>query len=311
MAEGGKMVLKEKVKLSKDRLRALFAISSRAGESRGPCPDVNDLAAFMDGGLTSKERETIMAHLDACPTCYNEWLAASAALSDKGRAGMELHAYPETAEEKHNPWFGNRSNLIAYGLALAACLILFFWLPVRQQSDLPGVIKTQYQFVLEHTIMPDDSIFLTDFEGRPKGPVLRGYGFVDAARQHSPAAGAFVSGIRNGWGLIQSKADFFDTGTRDEKWDDYYRLGLWYALVTSVCGSGEKMPDSFWDTQKEIIETFERLLSSRVEKESEAVVLTRSLGRIKSLFSQQEKDETRTCRSVRQELEVIIEGIAS
>jgi len=309
------MVLNGKYKVSKDRLRALFAVSSRKREEKGPCPGVNEMAAFMDGGLTTRERDAVMAHLDACPECYNEWLAASTALTEvdqaRNRFGMDPPALPEQAGQKRTRRFGSRGRLIACGAALAASLILVFWFPFNRQEDLKGVIKAQYALVLQQNIMPDQAIFFTDLEGRSNRTVLKGYGFVNTVKGPSPAGSAFLSGIRDGWERIQARSELSEKGPGDGAWDDYYRLGLWYALITSVCGSGEKMPNHFWETQKEIIGTFEEAISSRLEEESEAGVLTRSLGRIKAFLSVPKKDDTRTCRSVRQELEVIIESVAS
>jgi hypothetical protein len=254
------MVLNGKYKVSKDRLRALFAVSSRKREEKGPCPGVNEMAAFMDGGLTTRERDAVMAHLDACPECYNEWLAASAALAEvdqtrdqtRNRTGMEPPALPEQADQKRTRRFGSRGRLIACGAALAASLILVFWFPFNRHPDLKGAINAQYALVLQQNIMPDQAIFFTDLEGRSNRTVLKGYGFVNTAKGPSPAGSAFLSGIRDGWERIQARSEFSEKGPGDGAWDDYYRLGLWYALITSVCGSGEKMPDHFWEAQKEM-----------------------------------------------------------
>lgn len=304
------MVFKGKYRVTKDRLRALFAVSSRTREEKGPCPGVNEMAAFLDGGLTATECEVVMAHLDVCPECYSEWLAISAALPERAQAGMAPPVLPEQAGQKRAGRFGRTGRLIACA-ALAASLLLVLWFPFNRQPDLKGVIKAQYGLVLHENIIPDQAVFFTDLEGLPNRPVLKGYGFVSTARGPSPAGSAFLSGIRDGWESIQARSELSGQGPGGKAWDDYYLLGLWYALITTACGSGEEIPDHFWAAQKEIIGTFEGAMASRLEEESEAAVLTRSLGRIKAFLSGPEMSDARACRSVRQELELIIESAAS
>jgi len=62
-----------------------------AGQSRkdaGPCPDLNLVAAYLEGNLSRCEREGIEAHASSCPACQH-LLALSLRLSDAELPGTE------------------------------------------------------------------------------------------------------------------------------------------------------------------------------------------------------------------------------
>lgn len=50
------------------------ALNSIRNFDSSPCPSENDLAALIDGNISSKERQKLFHHLDRCPECYHQWL---------------------------------------------------------------------------------------------------------------------------------------------------------------------------------------------------------------------------------------------
>jgi anti-sigma factor ChrR (cupin superfamily) len=60
------------------------AIGSVATESEkvGACPSDETLATFLEGKLTGKAHQAMLAHLNHCPSCYYHWLEAASYLDE-------------------------------------------------------------------------------------------------------------------------------------------------------------------------------------------------------------------------------------
>ncbi len=301
------MVSEKKYTLDKDRKRALLALSSQDHSDKGACPSPVELAAFIDGGgVESKDRDAILAHLDVCPKCYNEWLAVSATLSDEGKMSSEDSGLKS---RKTLGWFDRNRTYMTYGMATAASIILVISFFLFTRINAPYMIKEQYQIALSHNISPKESDFLKTL-GEKEGAVLRGYGFADTEKPSSPAAQSFVSGIQTGWKHLHSGKEPENVVIADE-WKDYFWMGRWYALISAVCQSDQKIPENFWEKQHKTIDIFQNKFSSRAEKESEAMIIARSLERMKTLMAPQQIDQRRIRRAIKLELRIVIEGIAA
>lgn len=303
------MGLKEKYTLTKDRLRALFSLSSFSSAEKSLCPSDGELAAFMDGGLAPEEREVILVHLESCPTCYNEWLAASSILSDERKQRHEETEISDSAFKKTLKKSGRNRSYMAFGIALAASLILFILFPVYHHPEISSLIEKQYKTAQTYSISSSEIDFLKDREGN----IVRGYGFIDANRKPGPAAESFMSGMQSGWNLLKndpkSKPEKISPERISNDRKDYYWAGRWYALVTALCQSDQLLSEKFLEDQKKVIETLQSTFSPRVAKENEAMVVTRSLERMMSMVSKDKIDLGRTCRSLQLELEIVVKGL--
>ncbi|MDX1502006.1 MAG: zf-HC2 domain-containing protein [Thermoanaerobaculia bacterium] len=51
------------------------------------CPDLESLAALLDGRLHGAERERVVAHLDSCEACYEVFVESGRALAEEGKEG--------------------------------------------------------------------------------------------------------------------------------------------------------------------------------------------------------------------------------
>ena len=69
-----------------DHLRVMLALSNEDISDPGPCPDLNDMAAFVDGTIEREKNKKIAAHLNACHDCYNDWLMVSSAVAEPAKA---------------------------------------------------------------------------------------------------------------------------------------------------------------------------------------------------------------------------------
>src|SRR6202034_2125502 len=69
--------------------------------STAPCPSLEDLAAFLDGGdeLSAERRREIVEHLAACEECYEVFAGAAASLDE----APEVAAAPPPARGSPAP----------------------------------------------------------------------------------------------------------------------------------------------------------------------------------------------------------------
>ena len=102
------------------------------------CPDLETLAAYLDGRLSARDRECVPKHVAACETCY--FVFAEAA---------QTHPVAEpkgkTAGELGRGWMSNRRVIWSCGagaLATAACISLMVgagWL-TSASSELRALV---------------------------------------------------------------------------------------------------------------------------------------------------------------------------
>jgi len=91
------------------------------------CPDLETLAAYLDGRLTEPERAEIAAHVAGCETCYFVFTeAAQTRAADRARAELDANVAP-AATPLPAAQTSTRSKIswsVAAGLAVAATLII-------------------------------------------------------------------------------------------------------------------------------------------------------------------------------------------
>lgn len=97
------------------------------------CPDLETLAAYLDGQLTDPERARIAAHIADCETCYFVFTETAQVVPAKPQP-VAHDAAPATDPVK---WWKTRKLLwpIAAGLAIAASLIITVGIPLRPGGD--------------------------------------------------------------------------------------------------------------------------------------------------------------------------------
>lgn len=238
-----------------------------AAQRRAPPPTVHpsaeDLAAFSEGRLGSQDRERILAHLDACPDCYCEWLAVGDVL---------LHPDRQPVSQRGRRWLANLLrpgwNAFAWsgiGVALAACLALFSlgW-PWRPETGLSGLVERAYDTA---STMPASRIqeVAAALELPWEGPALV-YGFSTTAKEE--AARAFAAGLWAGRAVLSSgnrqpparlpallsPAQTDPAKARawaDTAWADYALLGRWIVLLQTTCRANVDNP-AFWVEQRSV-----------------------------------------------------------
>jgi hypothetical protein len=86
---------------------ALLGLIATESEKAGACPSDETLATFLEGKLTGKARQAMLAHLNHCPSCYYHWSEAASYLDELEPAA------PRTSAQGRCPAFGNVLRLSA------------------------------------------------------------------------------------------------------------------------------------------------------------------------------------------------------
>lgn len=102
----------------------------------GPCPPLENIAAFIDGKLSGAEREELIVHLNRCDDCYEVFIETVKVMEEMREDSPEK-------DPEDNPI---RSKKIFYYIvpslfAAAAAMALFFIFPASS-PHLPGEKKT-------------------------------------------------------------------------------------------------------------------------------------------------------------------------
>jgi hypothetical protein len=58
----------------KERVIALLGLAATEPPAGTSCPVEETLAQFIEGQLTGRARQAMLAHLNRCPSCYYHWL---------------------------------------------------------------------------------------------------------------------------------------------------------------------------------------------------------------------------------------------
>jgi len=108
----------------------------------GPCPTDEEIAAFLDGTLTAKERAQVVAHLATCKSCYEIFAGAAEFALEAG----ETAAPPDPGTVI--PFPGGRRPAVSrprlwwLGAAAAAVVALGIGIPVYRSLSTPPICGT-------------------------------------------------------------------------------------------------------------------------------------------------------------------------
>jgi hypothetical protein len=95
------------------------------------CPDLEDIAAFLDGTLPAGQRARLTEHLASCESCYEIFAGAARLLEDSREPEAAPAAPPRPFEPRHQPravvplrWWGAAAALAALLAATAGVLVV-------------------------------------------------------------------------------------------------------------------------------------------------------------------------------------------
>jgi hypothetical protein len=257
----------EEERFQKERLRALVALAAQPlATPLDEHPPAEELAAFGEGRLGPADRERVLAHLDACSDCYEEWLAVVNILDARPapvqqdvstppapilqvRRPLPIPDISRSHRWRRRAWIGSGA-----GLALAACLALVVLVPWRTDSGLPALLEGAYD-----TAQAGATPELRQTAARQTLPweaPTRTYGF--SATEATAATRAFATGLWEGRTLLAGAAHStsppaaLSPPTPAAEWADYTLLGRWVILLQTVCKTPQADSPVFWDRQRAI-----------------------------------------------------------
>jgi hypothetical protein len=103
------------------------------------CPDLEEMAAFVDGKLTGEERTEMVRHLDSCATCYEVFVEASKFRAESERAGT-LADFPSPPPRGRGSLFPGR---LGWAAAAALLAVVAFRGPVTDLLSGRGLLTAE------------------------------------------------------------------------------------------------------------------------------------------------------------------------
>jgi len=234
------------------RVIALLGIAVHSSKASA-CPSDEQLAAFISN--TSKQRQTLLAHLNSCPKCYHHWLETASYVQSFQPEKISLLKKLENFLTKA-PALDNWKPLVSVTVtAVLVVAVLLFIIPPKTKIDA--------SYIAVNTQNPDG--FNQIFENLPIETMTLGFDEVES----SPAAQAFTAGIENGQAVLTnstpSPTAYADT--------DEYKLGRWFVLLWTVAQTPQPMPRDFWTQQAAIGSELEARFNKRPADETTKTVL--------------------------------------
>lgn len=154
--------------------------------SAHPAPEA--LASFVDGRLPDEERRAMVAHLDACPDCYEVFAETVRFQGEEEPRGQVLRP-PRLAAKRWPRWAAAAAAMVAVAIAVAVLRME----PWREgMATLPGEgeLMLSSEAVVAALEVPEDGAFAAAlWPSRPSGEIGFGGG--------SPSEGASLwTGVR-------------------------------------------------------------------------------------------------------------------
>jgi len=284
----------EDKEFNRRRKEALIALACREPSEPGPCPSEAELAAFIEGEMEGERREEMLAHLDACPECYDTWLTAGSFVQaeDERQRPERISSITEAVRGRSRRayWISGASLALAAGLAF-----LLLWTPPSDSrlSRLIGQSYDQWSTLKGSGPIAPEVHFLWKSTSQP-------YGF-GGPRPPSELQTAFGAGLssraENLLGekgpvvnLDEMKGRYAQEGKQwpeaweKTEWSPFYLLGQWSALLWTVCRSGAVMPAELWTSQKEICELLRKEIAASKGDPEAVGIIGEALGRVAAIM---------------------------
>ncbi len=273
-----------------DRLAVLAALAVQPRTTLDPCPPPEELAAFSDDRLPPEACARVLAHLDACPDCYREWLAVQRVMAEQPAAAMT----PLTRQApRRRPAIGWRSGI---GIALAAGLLiaLVWWWPLVREPTPAEQVAQAYTTVLQASSgLPVEAIAARRL---PWEDAPAGYGFA-AGGAAELATRAFGAGLWSGRAVLRNRdpqalptlppeltPPVGQGAWEATEWAPYTVLGRWLVLLQVLCASPQEVSAALWKQQQAIDRRLQAAFRERLTNEADAQTVLKALAELAAGF---------------------------
>jgi hypothetical protein len=272
---------------NKECLLALLSLMGKGTLKVNVCPCDELVAAFIEGKLTGKARQAMLAHLNHCPSCYYYWLEAASYLSELEPAAPRTSTASSSIWQRVQPWFTGWKMAIPATIMALVCLVVL--LPPLQNSPSPLDLNKQISAGYA-AVMAQNAGELTQIVPALPLPWEReALGFSES--QPTPPTQAFGAGVWVGrQALLGTEAASLPpllsppAGVHwpETERGDYYALGRWTVLVWALAKAEQSAQD--WRQHQLILDRLLANLKQRMSVEEEAKRAVAALERIQALL---------------------------
>lgn len=310
-----------------DRLLALITLAARKPSEGGQHLSDEKMQAFVQGALDDAACEEVLAHINDCEQCRQDWLV----LSEPGRQMLQEPDKKEqgmqpTSTEKVIPMRSRRERagwMTAIGFAMAASLLAIVLWPNSPTTLLPENLDELYQIYYQK-IDQDGARLAWQLSVPLQEPSLPSYGFGSLA-DADPAMMAFAAGLWQGSEDMRTKGrepakplplflrpagDNREIGDpyswQGTEWGRYYSLGRWIVLLRTGCVLSADEQKSFSNRHREV-----GLMLSEIFRQRSEPLAQRILEGLKRVGESLDgykagRDVTAVCRGIEEETEQMI-----
>jgi hypothetical protein len=271
-----------------ERELALLGLAATDTPRVTSCPSEETLAQFIEGGLTGQGRETLVAHLNRCASCYHHWLEVASLLHGDERAALPPVQSGLSARAWHylRPWLTGWKLIVPVVATAAFAYTVILWLPPSPDLLNDRIDRAYTAVQIENTPprgaapralppLPWEGAALAFSGSHPSAPRQAFGAGLWAGRQAlssaeaAEAPPAFLSPPRG-------------VGWPNTAWADYYALGRWMVLGWRLATQAD-VPD--WQPHPGLLEGLRARLSERVAVEDEARRAVNALSRLQPLLA--------------------------
>ncbi len=297
-----------------EREMALLALAATDNRQPSACPSDEDLAAFIDNRLNRTRREEMMAHLDGCSTCYQNWLNVASVLTEKTDVKSVAKKRSQGGVWRRiADWF--RGWRIAVPVVALAGLLVLVTAPLTRMN-LGHQITEEYATI---------SVHVTDQLARmakvlPMPWESTAFGFAESSVSDSKKA--LNAGLWAGrTALIATSGRTLElpeyllpperAGTvwQDTQWADYYALGRWLIYLWALANVNSNEED--WQRQLFIHDEFVSILVGDADRSPRVNDVKAALEEVRPLLQSLRGKSDETARSqFARRLEMLINYVA-
>lgn len=223
------MTSEKTVTMREEQMLALLGLAASQSKSTEACPPPEQLAAFIDGHLSSTQRREMLAHLNRCEQCYQEWLKTALAVAELEPKPAPTQAqkwWQKLAKTWRAPWTLPLAAAVAASFAIAIVVIQKPSEQAWPAPELAAVVQNYPDLKQAERAFPEIAPLAFAFSQTPQDP----------AKQ---ALAAGVQAARH-W-LGGSNMPQEDQWLRSP-WRDYYDLGQWAFLTWALAQAEGVLP---------------------------------------------------------------------